>query len=98
MQLPMKPAAVGEPQIKLRQGLSDDCEIVAQQMGAYRAILSIHGGDWQIIYTTHAIESMNMSLREVIKRRDSFTSDEAFLKLFKMTLNNISKKWTMPQG
>jgi len=51
---------------------------------------------WQIIYTTNAIESVNMSLRKVTKSRGSFPSDEALLKLFYLALNNISKKWTMP--
>jgi len=50
----------------------------------------------RIIYTTKAIESVNMSLRKVTKSRGSFPSDEALLKLFYLALNNISKKWTMP--
>jgi putative transposase len=50
----------------------------------------------RIIYTTNAIESVNMSLRKVTKSRSSFPSDEALLKLFYLALNNISKKWTMP--
>ena len=41
-------------------------------------------------------ESLNMSLRKVSKNRGSFPSDEAVLKLFYLTLQNISKKWTMP--
>jgi putative transposase len=48
------------------------------------------------IYTTNAIESLNMSLRKVTKNRGSFPSDEAMLKLLYLALNNISKKWTMP--
>ncbi|MHB0926348.1 MAG: IS256 family transposase [Gallionellaceae bacterium] len=50
----------------------------------------------KVIYTTNAIESVNMSLRKIIKNRGSFPSDEALLKLFYLALNNISKKWTMP--
>jgi putative transposase len=50
----------------------------------------------RIIYTTNAIESVNMSLRKVTKSRGSFPSDEALLKLFYLALNNNSKKWTMP--
>jgi putative transposase len=50
----------------------------------------------KIIYTTNAIESVNMSLRKVTKSRGSFPTDEAVLKLFYLALNNISKKWTMP--
>ena len=50
----------------------------------------------RIIYTTNAIESVNMSLRKLTKNRGSFPSDEALLKLFYMGLRNISQKWSMP--
>ena len=50
----------------------------------------------KVIYTTNAIESINMSFRKVIKTRASFPTDEAVSKLFYLALNNISKKWTMP--
>lgn len=50
----------------------------------------------KVIYTTNAIESMNMSLRKISKNRGSFPSDEALLKLFYLAIRNISKKWTMP--
>ncbi|MDY0292469.1 MAG: IS256 family transposase [Desulfuromonadaceae bacterium] len=48
------------------------------------------------IYTTNAIESINMSLRKITKTRGSFPNDEAMLKLLYLALQNISKKWTMP--
>jgi putative transposase len=50
----------------------------------------------RIIYTTNAIESVNMSLRKITKNRAAFPSDEAVLKLFYLALMNISQKWTMP--
>jgi putative transposase len=50
----------------------------------------------KVIYTTNAIESVNMSLRKLTKNRGSFPSDEALLKLFYLALQNISRKWTMP--
>jgi len=50
----------------------------------------------RIIYTTNAIESVNMSLRKITKNRGSFPSDEVLLKLFYLALTNISRKWTMP--
>jgi len=50
----------------------------------------------KVIYTTNAIESVNMSLRKVTKNRGSFPSDDALLKLFYLALKNISAKWTMP--
>lgn len=48
------------------------------------------------IYTTNAIESINMSIRKVIKNKRVFPSDEAALKQLYLALRNISKKWTMP--
>jgi putative transposase len=48
------------------------------------------------IYTTNAIESLNMSLRKIVKMRGSFPTDEAAMKLLYLALQNASRKWTMP--
>jgi len=48
------------------------------------------------IYTTNAIESLNMSLRKVMKSKSSFPNDEAVFKLLYLSIGNVSKKWTMP--
>jgi len=48
------------------------------------------------VYTMNAIESLNISLRKVIKTRASFPSDEAAFKLLYLALHNAAKKWTMP--
>ena len=50
----------------------------------------------KVIYTTNAIESVNMSLRKITKNWSAFPSDDALLKLFYLALQNISQKWTMP--
>ena len=50
----------------------------------------------KVIYTTNAIESLNMSLRKVTKNRGSFPNDEAMFKLLYLALKNIAKKWTLP--
>jgi putative transposase len=50
----------------------------------------------KVVYTTNAIESVNMSLRKITKNRGSFPCDEALLKLFLLALLNIRRKWTMP--
>ncbi|WP_417789025.1 IS256 family transposase [Terasakiella pusilla] len=50
----------------------------------------------KIIYTTNAIESLNMSLRKIIKNRGHFPNDEAATKLLYLALKNASKKWTIP--
>jgi putative transposase len=48
------------------------------------------------IYTTNAIESVNMTLRKVLRNHRSFPTDESAMKVIFLALNNISKKWTMP--
>ena len=48
------------------------------------------------VYTTNAIESLNISLRIVIKTRASFPNNDAAFKLMYLALRNIAKKWTMP--
>lgn len=76
----------------------------------YPAIVKSWRGNWarlipffdyppeirKVIYTTNAIESVNMSLRKITKNRGSFPNDDALLKLFYLALKNIGKKWTMP--
>jgi len=48
------------------------------------------------VYTTNAIESLNMSLRKIIKNRPSFPSIDSVTKLLYLALNKIARKWTMP--
>ena len=48
------------------------------------------------IYTTNAIESINMSLRKVLRNHRSFPTDESVMKVIFLAVNNLSKKWTMP--
>ena len=50
----------------------------------------------KVIYTTNAIESLNASLRKVLKNRRSFPNDESVVKVLYLALHHISKKWTMP--
>jgi len=47
----------------------------------------------KVIYTTNAVESLNMSLRKIIKTRGSFPNEEAGIKLLYLGLRNHSKKW-----
>lgn len=58
--------------------------------------MAYHPDVRKVIYTTNAIESLNMTLRKVIKNRASFPNDEAASKLLFLALRNASKKWTMP--
>jgi transposase-like protein len=76
----------------------------------YPAISSSWRRDWQrltvffdypreirkVVYTTNAIESLNYSMRKVLKNRGAFPNDESIMKLMFMALKNISKKWTLP--
>jgi len=50
----------------------------------------------KVIYTTNAIESLNRSLRKVLKTKGSFPNDESIMKLIYLAMQNIAKKWTMP--
>ena len=52
----------------------------------------------KVIYTTNAVESLNMSLRKIIKTRGSFPNEESALRLLYLALRNHSKKWTFVQG
>jgi len=53
----------------------------------------------KMIYTTNAIESLNMQLRKILKTRGHFPTDEAAIKLIYLALRNITKKWkTAPRN
>jgi putative transposase len=52
----------------------------------------------KVIYTTNAVESLNMSLRKIIKTRASFPNEEAATRLIYLALRNHSKKWSFIQG
>ena len=48
------------------------------------------------VYTTNAIESLNYSLRKVLKGRSAFPNDESIIKVLFMGLQHVAKKWTQP--
>jgi transposase-like protein len=50
----------------------------------------------KVLYTTNAIESLNASLRKLLKNRSAFPNDEAIVKLLYLGLQKIEKKWTRP--
>ena len=50
----------------------------------------------KVIYTTNAIESINNSVRKIIRNRGAFPNNEAILKIMYLALQNAAKKWTMP--
>ncbi|MRR58588.1 MAG: transposase [Deltaproteobacteria bacterium] len=75
---------------------SDHSKIMAKQLGINHPTNPLSQDIRKAIYTTIAIESLNISLRKVTKNRGHFPSDEAMFKLLHLTLRNIAKKWTMP--
>ena len=50
----------------------------------------------KVIYTTNAIESLNSSMRKILKVRRAFPNDEAATKLMYLAPQNIAKHWTRP--
>ena len=50
----------------------------------------------KMIYTTNAIESLNMQVRKVVKNRGHFPSEEAAGKLIYLALRNIVRQWKKP--
>jgi putative transposase len=51
----------------------------------------------KVVYTTNAVESLNMTLRKVIKTKAAFPSEEAALKLLFLALRNAAKNWKFVQ-
>jgi mutator family transposase len=76
--------------------LSDDRAELARELGAGDPVFQFQEEIRRVIYTTYAIESLNFSLRKIIKNRSLFPNDEAVFKLLYLALKNIEKKWTMP--
>ena len=50
----------------------------------------------KVIYTTNAIESLNYSLRRMLKSRGAFPNDDSIFKVLYLAINRVAKKWTMP--
>ncbi|MFN7949481.1 MAG: IS256 family transposase [Blastocatellia bacterium] len=50
----------------------------------------------RVVYTTNVIESLNFSVRKIIKGRSAFPNDDSVYRLIYLGLEQISRKWTMP--
>ena len=50
----------------------------------------------KVIYTTNAIESLNMTLRKAIKNKRIFPNDTSVFKSLYLAILDIERKWTMP--
>ncbi|QSA97488.1 IS256 family transposase [Methylococcus sp. EFPC2] len=73
----------------------------------YRAVIRIWRGHWdniipffqfpaeirKVIYTTNAVESLNMSLRKLTRNRRIFPNDEAALKALYLAISQAARNW-----
>lgn len=73
----------------------------------YRAVVRLWRGNWdnvipffqfppeirKVIYTTNAIESLNMSLRKLTRNRRIFPNDEAAVKALYLAVEQASRNW-----
>ncbi len=99
--------AATEPQARL------ELEAFASKWGSkYPSIVKLWESNWEtltpffefpeeirkIIYTTNAIESLNSTMRKIIKTRGSFPNEEAALKLLYLAIQNLIAKWESIQG
>ena len=50
----------------------------------------------KVIYTTNAVESLNYSLRKLLKMRGAFPNDDSIMKVLYLAITRAAKKWTMP--
>ena len=50
----------------------------------------------KVIYTTNSIESLNSTLRRVLKTKGSFPNDESIMKILYLAIERISRKWSRP--
>jgi putative transposase len=85
-------------------------DFAAKWDGKYPTIAALWQRNWQrvipffafapeirkIIYTTNAVESLNMSLRKSLKTRGAFPSEEAALKVMYLALRKVIAKWKPP--
>jgi transposase-like protein len=51
---------------------------------------------WTVIYTTNAIERLNLTCRRLNSQRSVFPSDTALLKALYLSTFEATKKWTLP--
>nr|WP_259016780.1 transposase [Emticicia fluvialis] len=70
-------------------------------MGESFNFFSIPNAIRKVIYTaaaaaTNTIEGFHRQVRKITKTKGAFTSDNAFLKLVYLVVQNIADKWTMP--
>ncbi len=50
----------------------------------------------RIIYTTNAIEALNLKVRRAVRTRGHFPGDDAAMKLLYLVLNHAADEWKRP--
>lgn len=85
-----------------------ELESLEQDWGSkYRAVIRLWRDNWaniipffqfppeirKVIYTTNAIESLNMSLRKLTRNRRIFPNDEAAIKAMYLAIQQASRNW-----
>jgi transposase-like protein len=79
----------------------------AEWGGKYRAVVRLWRGNWdniipffqflpeirKVIYTTNAIESLNMVMRKYTRNRRIFPNDDAAMKALFLAIREASKNW-----
>jgi len=77
--------------------------------GHYRAVVRLWRNNWdniipffqfppeirKVIYTTNAIESLNMSLRKLTRNRRIFPNDDSAIKALYLAIRQASRNWKM---
>ena len=62
-------------------------------MGVSLPVLAYPPAIRRLLYTTNAIESLDMQLRKITKTRGHFPTDEAATKLLYLAIRSIIVKW-----
>jgi putative transposase len=75
------------------QALPGDRPDLAKGLGARCALFFFAPSIRKMIYTTNCVETLNRSLRKIIKTRGSFPNDEAALKLLYLAIKNAGQRW-----
>ena len=95
--------------ITVEEATAELDQLEADWGGQYRAVVRLWRNNWdniipffqfppeirKVIYTTNAIESLNMSLRKLTRNRRIFPNDESAVKALYLAIRQASRNWKM---
>lgn len=95
--------------ITVEEATTELDQLEADWGGQYRAVVRLWRNNWdniipffqfppeirKVIYTTNAIESLNMSLRKLTRNRRIFPNDESAIKALYLAIRQASRNWKM---